>query len=177
MKRFFSFLLMAMFVVSASAITKVKVTGNGVRLRTSPNTYENNIFTSVNKGTVLDYYDTYGDFYKVGYKGRVLFVSRDYSSLFQAADPAPASSYSDVSSSSSSNHRYSQVVVGNHNKIRMRTCPSTNCDYLIWSATGQTVYAYKGDCFDYLGEQTNGFYHILYRGVECWIASEFCYLR
>ncbi len=59
----------------------VKITGNGVRLRTSPNVYDNNIYTKVNKGVKLVHLGTYGDFYAVSYNGIRLFVSRDFASL------------------------------------------------------------------------------------------------
>lgn len=53
------------------------VTGNGVRLRTGPGE-SYSVYTKLNKGTLLPYVSTAGEWYCVNYGGRTLYVSKDF---------------------------------------------------------------------------------------------------
>lgn len=55
------------------------ITGNGVRLRTSPDDYDlSNVYTKVNRGTKVRYIGCTGDWYLVSYKGRELYVNCEF---------------------------------------------------------------------------------------------------
>lgn len=63
------------------AATKyVKVTGDGVRLRTGPG-QEFSIKAKVNKNERLVYVSTCGEWFCVKYKGQELYISRDFANL------------------------------------------------------------------------------------------------
>lgn len=149
---------------AASAQTKVKITGNGVRLRTSPSTYTNNVYTQLNAGAVVDYISTEGDWYCVKYNGRVLYVSRDFASLSKSAAPKQAEK------------QYNYCVV-NAKNLRLRVGPGTEYNYLVWTATGKTVHLDHGDVLTYLGETRNGFCKVKFDGKEVWVAKEFVKMK
>lgn len=150
------------------AQTRVKITGNGVRLRYGPGQgYD--IYCQLNKGATCAYYETCGDWYKVGYNGMTLYVSRDFSSLYNTSS---GSSTHSSSSSSYTSSGYPYVVVHAKN-LRIRTGPSTSYPYLVWNSTGKTVHLNHGDKLIYLGEIRNGFYKIKFDGRSCWIACEY----
>lgn len=156
----------ALFTLPSNA-TNVKITGNGVRLRTAPS-LSAPVYTKLNKGAILTYYSTSGDWYKVGYNGTILYVSRDFASLCNT------SSSGRTSSSTSSGHSY---VVVNAKNLLVRTGPSTNYPYLVWNSTGEHVHLNYGATLTYLGSCVNGFYKVKFDGKVCWVASQYCYLR
>lgn len=167
MKRIVLFLLLATFSAVASwAQQTVEITGNGVRLRTSPS-LSSSVYCSLNKGKRLSYNYTTSDrnWYCVTYAGRTLYVSRDFASLRGASR-----------STRTSARTYTMCVVHAKN-LRIRTGPSTSYPYLVWNATGQTVHLNHGDALTYLGEQRNGFYKVYFDDRACWIAKQYCTLQ
>lgn len=65
---------------NANTYNYVRVTGNGVRLRTGPGLgYD--VYKQVNRGTKLRYVSTQGDWYCVLYNNYYLYVSRDFATL------------------------------------------------------------------------------------------------
>lgn len=60
--------------------TYVKVTGDGVRLRTGPG-LEYEIKAKVNKNERLVYVSTHGEWFCVKYKGKELYISRDFAKI------------------------------------------------------------------------------------------------
>lgn len=96
LKRTLASLVLAAASCAMAWSTNVIVDGTHVRLRMAPST-EGKIVEDapnkphyVNKGDVLPYLGTSGNFYKVKFDGKVVYVSRDYSHLSDAATPAPA---------------------------------------------------------------------------------------
>lgn len=63
-----------------AATRYVKVTGDGVRLRTGPGR-DYDIKAKVNKDTRLVYVSTHGEWFCVNYKGQELYVSRDFANI------------------------------------------------------------------------------------------------
>lgn len=64
---------------SSSTGTYLTITGNGVRLRTSPNDSNlGNVYTQLNRGARVLYLGTTGYWYNVSYGGRSLYVRSDY---------------------------------------------------------------------------------------------------
>lgn len=57
----------------------VYIAGNGVRLRTTPTTSTNrNIYTAVNRGTILRCVGVSGNWWQVVWGNRYLWVSKDF---------------------------------------------------------------------------------------------------
>lgn len=175
MKRICLFILMIMamlFVLPTSGVQgfageaqaqSVKITGNGVRLRYGPG-LDYGVYCKFNKGKILTYRYTDGDWYCVRYNNMDLYVSRDFASLTNVSTPRPAA------------RSYSHVIVQAKN-LRVRTGPSVNYPYLVWTATGATVHLNYGDVLTYLGEVRNGFYKVSFDGKVCWIATQYAKLR
>lgn len=177
MKRIYLFILMIMamlFVLPASDVQgfsndvqaqNVKITGNGVRLRYGPG-LDYGIYCKLNKGKILTYRYTDGDWYCVRYNNMDLYVSRDFASFTNSSS----------NTRSTAGRSYSQVIVQAKN-LRVRTGPSVNYPYLVWTATGATVHLNYGDVLPYLGEVYNGFYKVKFDGKVCWIATQYARLR
>ncbi len=146
---------------AAQAQSRVRITGNGVRLRYGPG-LNYGIYTQVNRGTTLSWVGTSGNWYAVNYGGYTLYVSADYA--------VPTSSGSTSSSSAT-------YVVVNASNLRLRTGPSTSYPYLIWTATGKTVYLNHGDVLRYQGVTTNGFCKVIFDGRTAWVARRYVRLK
>lgn len=64
---------------SSSSGTYLTITGNGVRLRTTPDDSNlGNVYTQLNRGARVLYLGTTGYWYNVSYGGRSLYVRSDY---------------------------------------------------------------------------------------------------
>lgn len=163
-------LILLLTATLLSAETRVKITGNGVRLRTSPYIQNNNIYCMKNSGTTLEYSRTMGDWYEVIYQGQYLYVSRDFASLYNTS--------SNSGSVSTRSQSYTTVVVNSGVKhLLVRTGPSTSYDYFYWVETGQPVHLSSGTYLTYLSEHVNGFYHVQYKGRSCWISDKYSHLQ
>ncbi|WP_114571850.1 C40 family peptidase [Exiguobacterium flavidum] len=100
MKRFITTVAMSALVVSgfaatgtgkveAASVTKVKVTDNGLRVRTAPSTNAS-IVGKVNAGQTYTYKGKSGSWTKISYKGKTRYVSSSYVKTYKTSTATKA---------------------------------------------------------------------------------------
>ncbi len=98
LKRLLAAIVMVVAVCAMAWATNVIVDGTHVRLRLGPSTSHQILSDSQgkpiypDKGAVLDYVATDGNFYKVIYNGMVCYISRDFSHLSETGSATTSKS-------------------------------------------------------------------------------------
>ena len=168
MKRILFTLLTALVMsVSAWAAGQVVVTGNGVRLRLGPSlrsetlTDNKGVNIHPNKGDKLECLGEASDFYKVKFKGRTVFISKQFATPVnvRTASPAPQPA--------ANGQRYLAVT---GDRVRLRMSPSL--EGKIYTFKGKTVYLNKGDKLKYMGE-SGDFYKVNYQGNYLYVSKQY----
>ena len=165
----FLFTLITALVMTAGAWAQgqVTVTGTGVRLRLGPSMRSETLTDSkgVNihpkKGQKLECLGEVGDFYKVKFNQRTVFVSKQFATPVgaeQTATPAPKQS----------NEQRYLIVTGD--RVRLRKTPSLQGK--IHTYNGATVYLNNGDKLKYMGEEGD-FYKVNYQGYYLYISKQY----
>ncbi len=160
-KTILTFVMLAAMSLSASA-AYVVVTGTDVRLRMKPslksetltNTRGENIHPA--KGEKLELLGDAGDFYKVRYKGQVVYISKQFSRAEGT-----------VKSSATTGQRY-VVVTGTG--VRLRLQPSLKAATL--QSKGVNVHPKKGERIKLMGE-AGDFYKVNYQGNYVYIHKDY----
>ncbi|MBQ7690929.1 MAG: hypothetical protein IJT30_07065 [Muribaculaceae bacterium] len=157
-------MLVAMSLSAAAAY--VVVTGTNVRLRLKPslksetltNSHGENVHPA--KGEKLELLGDAGDFYKVRYKGQVVYISKQFtqaSETTKSAKAAPAAS----------GQRY-VVVTGTG--VRLRLQPSMKAETL--QRGGVNVHPKKGERIKLMGD-AGDFYKVNYQGNYVYIHKDY----
>ena len=162
--------LLAMMSLAAVAADYVTITGNDVRLRMKPslrsetltNTQGLNVHPA--KGERLECLGESGDFYQVVYKGKKVFVSKQFAKRDDAKpkqEPKPA-----VSSAK----KGAKFVIVTGENVRLRQSPSLKG--AIYSANGKPIYPQKGQKIKLIGE-SGDFYKVNYEGNYLYISKQY----
>lgn len=161
-------MLMAMAVaIGAAAADYVTVTGTNVRLRTRPSLQSETLTTAAGvnihpkKGERLECLGESGDFYAVNYKGKMVYVSKQY------AQPVGGKSRVSTGVTPASGQRY-VVVTGTD--VRLRLQPSLTAKTL--QRGGVNVHPKKGERVKLMGEDGN-FYKVNYQGNYVYIHKDY----
>ena len=159
-------ILALVLAIGAAAADFVTVTGTNVRLRTKPSLQSETLTTSAgvnihpNKGEKLECLGEAGDFYKVKYKGKVVYISKK----FAKANDAPVSV---TAKTEASGQRY-VVVTGTG--VRLRLQPSLEAKTL--QKGGVNVHPKKGERIKLMGD-AGDFYKVNYQGNYVYIHKDY----
>ncbi|MBO7610555.1 MAG: hypothetical protein J6S96_10200 [Muribaculaceae bacterium] len=166
MKKTFVTIVLAMLVaLSVAAADYVTITGTSVRLRMKPSLQSETLTTSAGvnihpkKGEKLECLGDAGDFYKVKYKGKVVYVSKK----FAVADAAPVQ----TTAKQADGQRF-VVVTGTG--VRLRLEPSLNAKTL--QRGGVNVHPKKGERIKLMGD-AGDFYKVNYQGNYVYIHKDY----
>lgn len=165
-KAILSLVMMVAVVLSAMAADYVTVTGTNVRLRLQPSLQSETLTTSkgVNihpkKGEKLECLGQSGNFYKVRYQGKVVYISSQFAKPDQPAKPA-------VTKPAAKGQQY-VVVTGE--SVRLRLQPSLQAKTL--QRNGVNVHPKKGERIKLMGSQGD-FYQVNYQGNYVFIHKDF----
>lgn len=166
-KTILSIVMMVVMALSAMATDYVTVTGTSVRLRLQPSLQSETLTTSkgVNihpkKGEKLECLGQSGDFYKVRYQGKVVFISKQFAKLDQTkpAVKQPAA-------------KGQQYVVVTGTGVRLRLQPSLNAKTL--QRNGVNVHPKKGERIKLMGVEGD-FYKVNYQGNYVYIHMDYAH--
>ncbi len=166
-KTLLTLLLGVALSIGAAAADFVTITGTNVRLRMKPSLQSETLTTSAGvnihpkKGEKLECLGASGDFYKVKYKGKTVYVSKQF------AKPAGAASSGQVAKTTG--QRY--VIVGGES-VRLRMQPSLKAKTL--QHNGVNVHPKKGERIKLMGEEGD-FYKVNYQGNYVYISKDYAY--
>lgn len=170
MKKTFLTIVLALIVAfSIAAADYVTVTGTNVRLRLKPSLKSETLTTSAGvnihpkKGEKLECLGDAGDFYKVKYKGKVVYVSKQ----FAQTEETPAK----VKPAADKSQRY-VVVTGTG--VRLRLQPSLNAKTL--QSGGVNVHPKKGERIKLMGD-AGDFYKVNYQGNYVYIHKDYAVIE
>lgn len=156
MKRaFLAFMAIMAMSIAAFSADYVTVTGTGVRLRLAPSLQSETLTTNggvnihPNKGEKLECLGQSGDFYKVLYKGKVVYISKQYAKLNTTAQ---------------------QYVVVTGEGVRLRLAPSLQAKTL--QRNGVNVHPKKGERIKLMGSKGD-FYQVNFQGNYVYIHKDF----
>ena len=160
-----TFVMLTVMVLSAVAANYVTVTGTDVRLRLKPslksetltNTRGENIHPA--KGQKLECLGESGDFYKVKFKGQVVYISKKFARA-DAVAKQPAKQ-------ATTGQRY-VVVTGTD--VRLRLQPSLKAGTL--QRGGVNVHPKKGERIKLMGAEGD-FYKVNYQGNYVYIHKKY----
>ena len=167
-KTILAIVMMVAVALSAVAADYVTVTGTSVRLRMQPSLQSETLTTSkgVNihpkKGEKLECLGQSGDFYKVRYQGKVVYISKQFATPNQSAKPA-------VKKANSTSQQY-VVVTGEG--VRLRLQPSLKAKCL--QRNGVNVHPKKGERIKLMGAEGE-FYKINYQGNYVYIHMDYAH--
>lgn len=158
--------MLVVMTMSAIAADYVTVTGTNVRLRLKPSLQSETLTNASGenihpkKGQKLECLAVSGDFYKVKYQGKVVYISRQFATPSGATKPA-------VTTPSATGQRY-LVVTGTD--VRLRLQPSLQAKTL--QRDGVNVHPRKGERIKYMGE-SGSFYKVNYQGNYVYIHKDY----
>ncbi|MBR6284905.1 MAG: hypothetical protein IKR25_11525 [Muribaculaceae bacterium] len=161
-KKILTLVMLAVMSLSASA-AYVVVTGTDVRLRMKPSLKSETLTNSRGenihpaKGEKLELLGDAGDFYKVRYKGQVVYISKQFSRAMEQPKKTIATN----------GQRY-VVVTGTGVRLRMQ--PSLKAATL--QRNGANVHPKKGERIKLMGE-TGDFYKVNYQGNYVYIHKDY----
>ena len=164
-KTIVTILLALVIALGAAAADYVTVTGTNVRLRLKPSLQSETLTTAAGvnihpkKGEKLECLGDVGDFYKVRFKGKVVYVSKK----FAQAESAPAKTVEKPVAG----QRY-VVVTGTG--VRLRLQPSLNAKTL--QSGGVHVHPKKGERIKLMGD-AGDFYKVNYQGNYVYIHKDY----
>ena len=166
----FTLLMVTLLSLAAAAADYVTITGNDVRLRMKPSTRSETLTNTKGlnvhpaKGERLECLGESGDFYQVLYKGKKVFVSKQFAKPdgVVKADKKPA-----AAQPAKKGAKY--VVVTGQN-VRLRQSPSLKG--AIYSANGKPIYPKKGQKIKLIGEEGD-FYKVNFEGNYLYISKQF----
>lgn len=166
MKKILITLMMVVaMAVSAIAANYVTVTGTNVRLRMKPSTQSETLTNAKGenihpkKGQKLERLAEAGDFYKVKFNGKVVYISKQFARADGEVTPAKTAT--------ASTQRY-VVVTGTD--VRLRLQPSLNAKTL--QRNGVNVHPKKGERIKYMGE-SGSFYKVNFQGNYVYIHKDY----
>ena len=165
-KAIITLVMMAVMVFSAMAANYVTVTGVDVRLRLKPSLKSETLTNSRGenihpaKGQKLECLGESGDFYKVTFKGQVVYISKK----FAKAD-APEKKVQKPAAADA--QRY-VVVIGTD--VRLRLQPSLKAGTL--QRNGVNVHPKKGERIKLMGD-AGDFYKVNYQGNYVYIHKDY----
>lgn len=137
----------------------VLITGQDLRLRKGPSTneetlqYEDGANVHPKQGDNLEYMGEANNFYKVRYKGNIVYVSKDFSTLSQ----------------SEPHIKEPTVVVISGDNVVMRMGPSTN-DRIVQTYNGRNIMLKKWNTYKYVGSEGD-FYKINYNNSYYYVSK------
>lgn len=158
--------MMVAVVLSAIAADYVTVTGTSVRLRLKPSLQSETLTTNkgVNihpkKGEKLECLGKSGDFYKVRYQGKVVYISDQFAKPDQPAKAAV----------SKTTYKDQQYVVVTGESVRLRMQPSLQAKCL--QRNGMNVHPKKGERIKLMGSKGD-FYQVNYQGNYVFIHKDY----
>lgn len=141
LKRILSSLVLAIATCVMAWSTNVVIDGTHVRLRMGPSTSSKIVEDApnsphyVNKGDVLPYLGTSGNFYKVKFEDMTVYVSRDFSHLSESAQAKPAAK---------SNSAFDKMLLGKH---------MLSLQWISWDYFGSVNITKEGTRYRCVGEQ------------------------
>lgn len=168
-KAILSLVMMVAVVLSAMAADYVTVTGTNVRLRLQPSLQSETLTTNkgVNihpkKGEKLECLGQSGNFYKVRYQGKVVYIS----SQFAKPDKPAKSTKQGFNKTTASDQKY-VVVTGE--SVRLRLQPSLQAKTL--QRNGVNVHPKKGERIKLMGEEGD-FYKVNFQGNYVFISKDY----
>ena len=166
-KALLSLVMMVAVVLSAIATDFVTVTGTSVRLRLKPSLQSETLTTNkgVNihpkKGEKLECLGKSGDFYKVRYQGKVVYISEQFAKPDQPEKPT-------VTKPLAKGHQQYVVVTGEG--VRLRLQPSLQAKCL--QRNGVNVHPKKGERIKLMGSKGD-FYQVNFQGNYVFIHKDF----
>ena len=157
---------------------QVVLNGTNVRLRFEPNLQcgwlkdAKGQPTYLKKGTKLVYLGESGDFYKVKYEGKTLYVSKQYAYLASQGRPqqSPTATPSRPAPKENASAAKGMVVLTG-TSVRLRKGPGTSYDFLK-RKDGSPRYLNKGASLKYLGEEGD-FYKCSFEGQTVYVSKKF----
>ena len=168
MKKIILTIVMLVAMSLSAVAAHVVVTGTNVRLRLKPSlkseTLTNSRGENVHpaKGEKLELLGDAGDFYKVRYKGQVVYISKQFS---QASETPKQTSK--PTTQATAGQRY-VVVTGTGVRLRMQ--PSTKAATL--QRGGVNVHPKKGERIKLMGD-AGDFYKVNYQGNYVYIHKDY----
>lgn len=157
--------MMVAVATSALATDYVTVTGTAVRLRLAPSlqsetlTDAGGVNIHPSKGEKLECVGQSGDFYKVRYKGKLVYISKQYAKLVQPAIKASTAGQ--------------QYVTVTGEGVRLRLQPSLTAKTL--QRGGVNVHPKKGERIKYMGD-AGDFYKVNFQGNYVYIHKDYARL-
>ncbi len=167
LKKIISLFLIAVVALAAAATDYVTVTGTDVRLRLKPSlqseTLTNNRGVNLHpaKGQRLECLGESGDFYKVVFNGKQVYISKKFAKLNGTAATTA------VKPKANGGQQY-VVVTGE--SVRLRLQPSLQAKTL--QRSGVNVHPKKGERIKLMG-QSGDFYKINYQGNYVFIHKDY----
>ena len=165
-KTILSIVMMVAVALSALAADYVTVTGTSVRLRLQPLLQSETLTTNkgVNihpkKGEKLECLGQSGNFYKVRYQGKVVYISTQFATPAKSAKPTA------VKKSATTQ----QHVVVTGESVRLRMAPSLKAKCL--QRNGVNVHPKKGERIKLMGVEGD-FYKVNYQGNYVYIHMDY----
>lgn len=162
-------LLVAM-AVSAVAANYVTVTGTSVRLRMKPSMQSETLTNAKGenihpkKGQKLECLADAGDFYKVKYQGKVVYISKQFARIDGEVVTTKAST-------ATAGQRY---VIVDGTDVRLRLQPSLSAKTL--QRGGVNVHPKKGERIKYMGE-SGSFYKVNFQGNYVYIYKDYAHIE
>ena len=162
--------MMVAVALSALAADYVTVTGTSVRLRMQPSLQSETLTTNqgVNihpkKGEKLECLGQSGNFYKVRYQGKVVYISTQFATPVQNTKPAAAKK-------STATATQQHVVVTGEN-VRLRLQPSLKAKCL--QRNGVNVHPKKGERIKLMGYEGD-FFKVNYQGNYVYIHMDYAH--
>ena len=166
-KTILSLVMMVAVALSAMAADYVTVTGTSVRLRLQPSLQSETLTTDkgVNihpkKGEKLECLGQSGNFYKVRYQGKVVYISTQFATPVQTEKPTAKKSVAGQ-----------QYVVVTGEGVRLRLQPSLKAKCL--QRNGVNVHPKKGERIKLMGVEGD-FYKINYQGNYVYIHTDYAH--
>lgn len=166
-KTILSIIMMVAVALTTLAADYVTVTGTNVRLRLQPSLQSETLTTSkgVNihpkKGEKLECLGKSGDFYKVRYQGKQVYISTQFATPVSTAKPTKPT----VKSAAGQ-----QYVVVTGESVRLRMQPSLQAKCL--QRNGMNVHPKKGERIKLMG-QKGDFYQVNYQGNYVFIHKDY----
>ena len=163
------------FTTSIWAEQYVVVTGNYVRLHEKPALTSNFVRDSKGnkiyppKGQKLKVTGNYSETWEVEYKGKVVYISKEYAKLLKNQTTTTATT---TTTPASTGTHWVKVTGTN---VRLRTSPSLKGNIFTYS-NGAPVYPAKGSLHKYLGS-SGDFYKVEYNGYTLYISKQFSKLQ